>query len=245
MTIHDKTAEAVKLTSTGWPVVTTWRTVTLENAKYAVKIYNEGLYGCVKNPDLDERARQMFANGLGSTTEQIARQVDFIGRDYGGAAGFKAAYSLVPDITRDIAGNRERYEKAATSAHPIRSEIPNRSTVEILYRPFVKPLHGKSNWPVWASKFWHFLNPDAFPIEDSRVDTFFVISDPNSVDKYLKLLKRFREFALSHEGWVLHLRQVDGSADGEVPCSENKLWDKVFYGLGELSSSGRAHLTSG
>jgi hypothetical protein len=61
-------------------VVTTWRTITLENAKYAVKIYNEGLYGCLKNPDLDGRAREMFTNGLGSTMEQIAQQVEFIGR---------------------------------------------------------------------------------------------------------------------------------------------------------------------
>jgi hypothetical protein len=33
----------------------------------------------------------------------------------------------------------------------------------------------------------------------SRVDKFFVLSDPNSAEKYLKFLKRFREFADSHE----------------------------------------------
>ena len=43
---------------------TTYRTITLDRAKLAIKVYNEGMYGCVKNPDLDERAREMFAGGL-------------------------------------------------------------------------------------------------------------------------------------------------------------------------------------
>jgi hypothetical protein len=87
---------------------------------------------------------------------------------------------------------------------------------------------GKKNWQVWGTKFWHFLNPDAFPIEDSRVDKFFVLTDLNSVDKYLKFLNRFREFALSHQEWLAQLRQVDG---GLAWC-DNKLWDKMCYGLG-------------
>jgi len=209
--------------------VTTYRTITLQIAETAVKAYNGGTYGCLKNPDLDQQARDMFADGLGSSSGKIGRQVEFIGRDYGGAAGFKAAYSLVPDITRDIIANREQYEEAAIAALPILSQVPSRDTIEILYRPFVKTLHGKSNWQVWATKFWHFLNPDAFPIEDSRVDKFFVLSDVNSVDKYLKFLNRFREFSLSHQEWLPQLRQVDG---GLAWC-DNKLWDKMCYGLAE------------
>jgi len=210
-------------------VVTTYRTVTLESAARAIKAYNDGTYGCLKNPDLDRQAREMFADGLGSTSSKIGRQVEFIGRDYGGAAGFKAAYALAPDITHDIVTNREQYEQAALSALPVLSQVPRRDTIEILYRPFVKPLHGKRNWQVWATKFWHFLNPDAFPIEDSRVDKFFILTDLNSVDKYLKFLNRFREFALSHQEWLWRLRQVDG---GLAWC-DNKLWDKMCYVLGE------------
>ena len=220
----------------GRAVVTTWSTITLEIAKYVVKIYNEGLYGCLKNPDLDKQAREMFADGIGSRSAKIGRQVEFTGRDYGGAAGFKAAYAFAPDITRDIVANREQYEKAALSASPLLAQIPSRDTIEMLYRPFVKPLHGKSNWQVWATKFWHFLNSDAFPIEDSRVDKFFLLTDLNSVDKYLKFLNRFREFALSHQEWLPHLRQIDAGADGDVSCSDNKLWDKMFYGLGDMKA---------
>ena len=83
---------------------------------------------------------------------------------------------------------------------PIVSKAADRSAIEILYRPFVKPLVDKnrrktSNWLVWAAKFWHHLNPLAFPNEDSRVDDFFVLSgDSVSVDKYMKLSNRFRSF---------------------------------------------------
>jgi hypothetical protein len=84
----------------------TYQTFTLADAGRGIRIYNHGLYGYVKNPDLDDRARQMFDSGLGYTNQDILRQVEFIGKDYGGAAGFKAAHSLAPDITRDIFANR-------------------------------------------------------------------------------------------------------------------------------------------
>lgn len=215
----------------------TFHTITLDRACLAVKVYNEGLYGVLKNADLDDRGRDMFANGLGSTLETVERQVEFIGRDYGGAAGFKAAYALIPAIARDIFSNRDQYEQAAVSALPILQQIPSRNTIEILYRPFVKPLHGKINWQVWATKFWHFLNPNAFPIEDSRVDKFFLLNDSNSVDKYLRFLNKFRDFALTHADWLPHLRTIDGHADKE-PCPDNKLWDKMCYGLGDLDKAG-------
>jgi hypothetical protein len=202
-------------------------------------MYNEGLYGCLKNPDLDRQARDMFAHGLGSTSAEIMRQVELIGRDYGGAAGFKAAYALAPDIANAIVTNRQQYEQAAVSARPILSQVPSRDAIEILYLPFVRPLHGKSNWQVWGTKFWHFLNPDAFPIEDRYVNQFFVLNDANSVDTYLKFLNRFREFALSHQEWLPHLREVDGDVDGEIACSDNKLWDKMCYGFGELARAAK------
>jgi len=216
--------------------VTTWKTVTLETAKQGVKAYNDlkwienGTVRC--NADIDREARDMFAERLGRTEHKILQQVEFIGRDYGGVAGFPSAISVAPDIAADIYKSRSEYEHAAYSARPVLGEIPSREAIEALYRPFVKPIHGKSNWLVWATKFWHFLNPDAFPIEDSRVHVFFVITQPNSVDKYLSFCKRFRGFALSHQEWLPELRQVDG---GTAWC-DNKLWDKMCYGLGDLNS---------
>jgi hypothetical protein len=229
--------------------ITTHQTVTLARACQAVKVYNDGLYGCVKNPDLDKRAHRMFANGLGSTLGEIERQVTFIGDDYGGVAGRPAALKLAPDIARDIFQNREEYKRTSSCALPILSQTADQTEIEILYRPFVRPLIDKngretSNWLVWAAKFWHHLNPPAFPIEDSRVDDFFCLNnDVASVGKYMKLLDRFSGFVLSHQDWLPHLRQADGGVDGEVEgaplCSDNKLWDKMIYGLGDLDRAGK------
>jgi len=116
--------------------------------------------------------------------------------------------------------------------------------MKILYAPFVKHIHGKSNWLVWANKFWHHLKPDAFPIEDRFVDGFFKISDSPSVEKYMKFLETFRSFILARREWVQAMRRVDADVDS-IPCSENKLWDKMFYGLGDEANSGRCAAKSG
>lgn len=212
--------------------VTTFRTISLEKARLAVKVYNEGLYGSVKNPTLDRDALDMFADGLGATEAKIFRQVCFIGDDYGGVAGYPSALKLADSIAKDIASRRGEYEAAISSTPPLMEIIPSKQTIEILYKPFIKPLGNKSNWLVWATKFWHFLNPNSFPIEDSRVDTFFGINLPNSVDKYLTLCERFRVFALSHQDWLAALREVDA---GDAWC-DIKLWDKMCYGLVDLDS---------
>jgi hypothetical protein len=218
-------------------LVTTYKTAVLADAERAINIYNHGLYSCVKNPDLDKRARDMFAGGLGLTPAKILEQVEFIGKDYGGVAGRPAALTLAPAIADEIFQKRAQYEQAVTTAQNILSGIPSRNTIEILYRPFVKPLVDKNdrvsrNWLVWGAKFWHHLNPDAFPVEDSRVDDFFILGESPSVDKYMNLLKLFRDFVLAHQAWLPGMWDADAGAD-EIPCADNKLWDKVFYGLGE------------
>ena len=100
-----------------------------------------------------------------------------------------------------------------------------------------------SNWKVWAAKFWHHLNPHAFPIRDSRVDRIFILPSSNAIDEYLELLNRFRAFVVSHQEWLPRLRQTDGGVDGEVDglpmCSDNKLWDKMCYGLVDLDEAGK------
>jgi hypothetical protein len=54
--------------------------------------------------------------------------------------------------------------------------------------------------------------------QDSRVDKFFGLTDVNSVDKYLKFLNRFREFALSHQEWLSHLRHMAGLRGAITNC---------------------------
>src|SRR5437870_5639933 len=111
------------------------RTITLETAKRAVQAYNDGMYGCLKNPILDRQALEMFADGLGATEQKILKQVEFIGRNYGGAAGFKAAYSLAPNIAGDIAAKRDQYAEAAGAALPVFQQTPSCTTLFTLYQP--------------------------------------------------------------------------------------------------------------
>jgi len=207
------------------------KNITLEIAKKAVQAYNSGCYGRFKNPELDDLARGLFCGGLATSKEGILKQVRFIGIDYGGVAGFKMAVSLVSAIADDIFKARDRYASLVEGAPPIlNGQIP-KGTIEELYAPFIKELHDKRNWLVWATKFWHFLKPEAFPILDSRVAKFFSIPDRlQGVDKYVYFCDRFRDFALSHRDWLPALREVDG---GLAWC-DNKLWDKVCYGIQDL-----------
>jgi hypothetical protein len=228
--------------------ITTCQTVTLDRACRAVEVYNQGLDGHPVKEDLDIRVHKMFAGGLGSSRETIEEQLRFIGNDYGGVAGRPAALNLAPSIAHDIFQNREEYERVAYSALPILSEVADRNTIAVLYRPFVQLLVDKngretSNWKVWAAKFWHHLNPHAFPIRDRRVDMFFILPSSNPIDEYLELLNRFRAFVVSHQEWLPRLRQADGGVDGEVDgipvCSGNKLWDKMCYALVDLDKAGK------
>jgi hypothetical protein len=213
--------------------ITTYLSVTLNRAIQAVKAYNEECYSRVKNPDLDKRAHEKFTKGLGSTITEIEDQVTFIGDDYGGVAGRPAAIKLAPAIACAIFKNRYAYAQTANTASPILVQPPSQDATKILFDPFVQPLVDKNgretkNWLVWATKFWHHLNPPTFPIEDGRVDDFFVLKTYTSpVDRYTRLSNRFRDFVISHHEWLPHLRDADGGIDGEVDgkpvCSDNKL----------------------
>ena len=203
--------------------------ITLDTAVEGVRKYNRGFYRRRPNIDLDRSASDMFHDGLGSTLEKIGQQVRFIGNDYGGAAGFRKALSIAPDIANAIFASRENCASAIARARPLIESLPSRESVAFLCKPFIQPCEGKRNWLVWGTKFWHFLNPEAFPIEDSRVDSFFKLAwNQDPVKRYLVMMHAFREFALTHEAWVPALRAAD-----EDFSSVNKLWDKVFFGVRE------------
>ena len=216
-------------------MATDYTNITLGVACKAVQAYNAGDYaGGLKNPDLDRRALALFADGLATSADAVQEQVRFIGVDYGGAAGFKAAYSLVPAIAADIWAVRERYQSQVSTAAPIMQAPHPLELIEALYSPFIKEIHGKRNWLVWATKFWHFLNSSAFPVLDSRVDDFFrTRGRSQSAEKYRFVSARFRDFASAHQDWLPALRKVDGG----LAWSDNKLWDKMCYGIADLDSN--------
>jgi hypothetical protein len=188
---------------------TTATSLSLSQFKLFRAYNNDSNYSASKRLDLDRRARQLFTNGLAPTHDGILEQVNFIGKDYGGVAGFKAALPLAPAIAADIYAVRDRYSDLTKSAPPLRQTPSSLKVISELLVPFLKPLHGKSKWQTWAAKFWHFLNSDAFPVEDSRVDKFFSIVQTNSPQKYITLLERFREFDSTHQRWLPQLRKAD------------------------------------
>lgn len=208
--------------------------VTLQDAAEAVRRYNNGYYAKagLKNIDVDRRASEVFKQGLGTTIERITSQLRFVGKDYGGVAGFQAALALAPGIARDIYAQREEYARIVCAALPLMNELPSDTSLELLYAPFVKEIHGKRNWLTWATKFWHFLSVEVFPMEDSTVDKFFKLQNQAvSLAKYRALLHRYREFAESHSDWLPDLRVTDGGH----AWSDLKLWDKVCYGIAEMN----------
>ena len=126
--------------------------ITLETAQESVRAYNDGCYsGGVKNPELDRQALALFEGGLGCSAKQVHEQVRFIGIDYGGAAGFKAARSLAPTIADGIWAVRDHYNAVAKAASPVLQGPHPNSVIGELFTPFVKEIHGKRNWLVWAS----------------------------------------------------------------------------------------------
>ena len=215
--------------------------VTVEDAEQAVRIYNAGTYAKagVKNTNVDTRARELFADGLGVTVERVILQLTYIGREYGGVAGFPAALILAPAIGRDIFADRVEYEAAICRAQPLRDALPTRDALELGFHPFVKELHGKKHWMTWATKFWHFLNVETFLMEDSTVDKFFKLQNKAvSLDKYEQLLELHTGFTAKHEAWLPRLKAVDAG----LAWSDIKLWDKVCYGMDAINKQrkGRA-----
>jgi hypothetical protein len=200
--------------------------LTLQEATKAITNYNRGYYGKKLNIDIDEDGYQLFKAGLGSDFDEIEQQVHFIGKDYGGVAGFKSAIKLSGSIAKCILNDRLYFIENAVEA-PSLTEFPVALEVlSRLYRVFVQELHGHSNWHVWATKFLHFINPNTFPIQDSRVNKCFNLTSlPNSPQKYRELMQAIRQFLVQHQTWLPALRE----ADENHSWSDLKLIDKVFY----------------
>lgn len=204
--------------------------LTLESAVRAVREYNRGIYAKVGRPniDIDREADQLFANGLGATAAEVEEQLRFTGKMYGGVAGFQRALEIAPDIGVEIHRCREHLGGLATSARSLVECISNSHTLRPLYDVFVRECCGKRNWQVWCSKFWHLVNPHAFPIEDRFARDTLGTSKVNSFRTYVVYLTRFHEFTASRASWLPALRHSDEAGSR----SDLKLWDKVFYEVG-------------
>ncbi|MBX9792074.1 MAG: hypothetical protein K2Y37_24385 [Pirellulales bacterium] len=197
--------------------------------------YNLENYFGEKNIELDRRGRELFSGGLGCTHSEIRDQINFTGWDYGGASNRRTHRQRVAEVADSIAwdifSTRDRYFALLESAGCLLYAPCARDVIDELLGPFIKPWPGETIGQIrlaWATKFWHFLKPDAFAIADRHVGDFFQIRESDHdrpIDEYYAVLNRVREFMLSHEDWLPRLREVD---QGQASY-DTKLWDKVFY----------------
>jgi hypothetical protein len=204
--------------------------LTLQEATDAIKKYNLGYYGKKLNIVLDQEGYQLFNAGLGSDLDEIEQQVHFIGKDYGGVAGFKSAIKLSGVIARCIFDDRLYFIENAVKAPRLTESLVAFDVINRLYIAFIQEFKGSSKWHVWATKFLHFINPNTFPIQDSRVNKCFKLTSlPNSPRKYYESMQAIRQFLLKHQTWLPTLRE----ADENYSWSDLKLIDKVFYMIAE------------
>lgn len=213
----------------------TYDTVTIADALDAIRRYNRGVYGKSgkTNLDIDREGKSLFQNGLEGNKEGLERQIRWVGKDYGGTAHTIASKELPSRIADTILEDWDAYRSKMLGQHPLIEGTMSEALIRVLYQPFTQRLEtdkrSLKNWMTWATKVWHFVNPEAFQIMDSRAKRFYRIStSKDPVDSYLELGEKTRELLLKREAWLADMRAVD---QGEA-WSDLKLWDKVAYELG-------------
>jgi len=216
-------------------VTCTYDTVTLANALDAIRRYNRGVYGKSgrTNLEIDRDGKSRFHNGLERRKEKLERQIRWVGKDYGGTAHTIASKELPSRIADTILEDWDAYRSKIIGQPPLIENTMSEAVIRELYRPFIQRLDTKNrtlkNWMTWGTKVWHFVNPEAFQIMDSRAKRFYRIStSKDPVAAYLELEEKAKELLLRYEKWLVDMRAAD---QGEA-WSDLKLWDKVAYELG-------------
>ena len=210
----------------------TYKTLSLQQALSAIRSYNKGTYGRSDrlNIDIDNEGKVLFKSGLSSNRERLTQQIAWVGKDYGGSAHTIARSVLPSKIADTILENFTSYTSLINKQQPLHVAIPSTTDIQVLYHPFKQRVQTKKrtleNWMVWATKVWHFINPEAFQIMDSRAKKFYQINTSSDiVAQYLQLQVNARSLILKNQGWLQQMKSVDEG----LSWSDLKLWDKVAY----------------
>jgi len=171
----------------------------------------------------------LFDGGLARDLPTLARQLLFIGKDFGGAKVIPFDQVSAAIAERILAADGYH---AALAAQPSMEAGPLPSTVvRDLMAPFLNlpPTLGKKrNFAIWASKLLHFARLDTFPVLDSATRTALGLPAAITLPNYVE---RYRPTFLAALG-ALH-----AAADAD-PYSRTVLrrFDKILYQYGlELS----------
>lgn len=206
-----------------------YQNVTKEKAETAIRCYNIGRYRGRSNLELDSEGARMFEGGLRETEDGIREQVSWTGKEYGGSGNIHATRDLPSPIAHSIFAIRAEYDRQLLSAPILVDELFTRTLISTLFVPFQKQFGKARNWMTWATKFWHFLRPDSFPIMDSRAKRFFEIrANPDPINQYIQLAQLVQHTLQDKNDWLPMLRQTD---EGQTE-SDIKLWDKVAFVFG-------------
>jgi len=213
----------------------TYDTVTKADALNAIRSYNQGKYDKSgrTNLEIDREGKSLFQDGLKREKGALEDQIRWVGNDYGGAAHTIASKELPSPIADTILQDWDAYYSRIIEQRPLIENTMSKMVIRELYRPFRQRIETEKrtlmNWMTWGTKVWHFVNPDAFQIMDSRAKRFYrVATSKDPVAAYLELEDRARKLLLSHKAWLADMRAAD---QGEA-WSDLKLWDKVAYQVG-------------
>ncbi len=199
-----------------------------ESARQRLISYNTGFYRGHPNLDLDARGYKLFAGGLPDEPEALVEMIRFVGEDYGGAQKRFLNGQEFRQVSEDIARNFSaspglaRASQLIKSVDPIETIIPPESVVADLFRPFRTDKH----WPVWASKFLHFLRPDTFPILDSRAESALDLRRRTPYDRYyVEFMSKFRETMRDNKDTLASLHSLEDFVSPHIV----KVLDKILY----------------
>ncbi len=217
--------------------------ISSADAEQAIRDYNEGIYSRTgkRNVDIDAEGRDIFNNGIGTTKEEIRRQIYWIKRDYGGVVGEvpQEDYTHLVDV---IYGNLPSYKKALYMYMDINDLLVNK-VWNILFDPFQSKKVVSKKYLVWSTKFLHFLNPETFPILDWNAARFYgLIRIRNNAhvskygkkslnkEDYILCVSVIREILSGGLNWFDYNKLC--RVDGRHYQSDIKLIDKIAYQLG-------------
>ncbi len=227
----------------------TYDNIDTKTAEYAIKEYNKGYYRrSVRNVDLDKITNDLFSSFFKKKNEiGIFDLLLHVAKEYGGME--RCSNVDREDVCLEISDRIDNSDfnigglyyiefirSIDTLDELIKKSGENTRHIWRIIRPFLntnKKVHGKKcNWSTLASKFLHFMNPNVFPIMDSRSKRFYRITkyDGNHVRQYFECIKVVNDILSDKEPKIdmPYLRTIDGPHyQGDI-----KMIDKIAYILG-------------
>lgn len=208
--------------------------LSLDESISLIRQYNSSKYKPTNelNTSIDNRVLTIFKGGL--DIDNLQCQIDCIVRDYAGVhrpvrnVFMQKAYPIISErIKRQI----QEVNEKISCANPIDKGGPSEDVTRFLFGIFIVPIMNGSreicNHMTLASKFWHFVCPNVFPIKD-RYSSLFLKSSGSSTEDYLLFVRRFCRY---FNDMKPHMETLRG-ADSGNSWSDVKLLDKIAYQYG-------------